>query len=265
MTTENDLISVLLCVYNGEAYIEEALTSLIMQTYRNIEIIVCDDGSDDRTCDIVSAFVKKDERIKLFTKENTGLTKSLNYAIKLAKGDWIARQDADDISIITRLEKQLKYTKENDLSFTTSWCERFNEKGKIDKIPKIPNQIAFDIDLLKYGNVHTHGSFFMKKEIAQDYMYDEKCRYAQDYNLIMRLICGGVRCGIVDEVLYRLRIHNDSISNNKGSSQAINVVNTLKELNINSSYYIGQYKGMGKWFFSIRRKLYIFNKTKRIS
>ena len=101
---ETPLVSVLLPVYNVELYIEEALCSILNQTYTNFECIVIDDASTDRTVQIIESV--KDDRIVLIKKEkNTGYTKNLNEGIKLCKGKYIARMDGDDISYPERFQK----------------------------------------------------------------------------------------------------------------------------------------------------------------
>lgn len=103
------LVSVILPVYNGEKYLREALDSIVNQTYRNIEIIIINDGSQDGTVSILEEYVKKDSRIVLISRENRGLVASLNEGIKIARGEYIARMDADDISHLDRFEKQVDY------------------------------------------------------------------------------------------------------------------------------------------------------------
>ena len=110
-----NLISVLLCTKNNENSIERAVESILMQNYQNIELLILDDFSNDRTFELISKF--KDSRIRIFqNSENLGLTKSLNILIKKSSGEFIARQDGDDFSHIDRLDKQLSYLKHKKLS-----------------------------------------------------------------------------------------------------------------------------------------------------
>ena len=104
------MISVIMSVYNGEKYLALAIESILNQTYPHLEFIVVDDASTDGTPDLLSEFQSLDQRL-LITRNpcRQGLTKSLNRAISLAKGDWIARQDADDISLPDRFQKQLAF------------------------------------------------------------------------------------------------------------------------------------------------------------
>ena len=102
------LISVLLPVFNGEKDIEKAIYSILDQSYKHLELLVLDDGSTDSTYQICVRISNEDNRVKLFkNQKNLGLTKSLNILIKESKGKYLARQDSDDLSKETRLEKQL--------------------------------------------------------------------------------------------------------------------------------------------------------------
>jgi glycosyltransferase involved in cell wall biosynthesis len=104
------LITVLMPVYNGEDYLRDSIESILSQTYLNFEFIIIDDGSTDSSLEIINSYAKQDKRIIVRKNEhNIGLAKSLNAGIKLAKGRYIARQDADDLSSADRLDIQLSY------------------------------------------------------------------------------------------------------------------------------------------------------------
>lgn len=107
------LVSVILPVYNGEKYLKEAIDSILQQTYKDIECIIVNDGSSDTTLDILLDYQKKDNRIVIITRENRGLVTSLNEAIQISHGEYIARMDADDIAHLDRIEKQVCYMEKN--------------------------------------------------------------------------------------------------------------------------------------------------------
>lgn len=110
MAKNNFLISVIMPVYNAQDFLNDSLESILVQTYQNWELIAVDDGSKDKSFEILTSFAKKDRRIKVFkNRKNLGIGKTINIAISKTKGNYIARQDADDISHPTRLEKQLSY------------------------------------------------------------------------------------------------------------------------------------------------------------
>ena len=114
-------ISVIMSVYNGETYLEEAIESVRNQTFKNWELIIINDCSTDSTAEILAGFASKDERIKVHPNEvNLKLPKSLNKAISLSTGKYIARMDADDICLPDRFEKQYKFMEENpDISLSS--------------------------------------------------------------------------------------------------------------------------------------------------
>jgi glycosyltransferase involved in cell wall biosynthesis len=125
------MISVVMSVYNCESYIEEAVKSILFQTYTDFEFIIIDDGSIDQTLEKLTSF--KDDRIKILTNEvNKGLVYSLNKGLKEAKGEYIARMDGDDISLPQRFEKQIEYMEKNQNCLVCGCSyESFGAENKI--------------------------------------------------------------------------------------------------------------------------------------
>ena len=116
MTKEHPLVSVIVPAYNAESFVERTLDSILTQTYTNIEVLVVDDGSQDRTAEIVESFVEKDSRVILLKQENSGVAAARNLAIRKSKGEYIAPIDADDIWYPQKLEKQVQCILEADQS-----------------------------------------------------------------------------------------------------------------------------------------------------
>ena len=102
-------VSIIIPVFKNIHFLKKSLSSAVNQTYKNTEIIIVNDGSYDSSEQKIMQYIKLDKRIKYLPKKHSGLTDSLNYALKKATGDWIARIDLDDISIKSRLSKQVKY------------------------------------------------------------------------------------------------------------------------------------------------------------
>lgn len=127
------LVSVIVPAYNAEKFIGEALDSALSQTYSNIEILVVDDGSQDRTSEVVKAFVQKDDRVILLQQANAGVAAARNLAIEKSRGEYIAPLDADDIWYPQKLEKQMQCFKEADESvgLVYAWSASIDEEGKI--------------------------------------------------------------------------------------------------------------------------------------
>lgn len=206
------LCSVIMSVFNSQNTIEASIQSILSQTFKEFEFLIVDDGSTDNTCDIVQSI--KDPRIKLFNnKQNIGLTKSLNFLIKHSKGKYIARQDADDISLNFRLEKQLNLLENTEFKITTSRAYR-KENQKL--IPRFHLPYKY---VLKYKNPFIHGTLVIEKQLMVDIgMYNEKYIYAQDYKLFSDLIKSSAKVYVFKEPLYVLNMSNN-ISKNKFKEQ----------------------------------------------
>jgi glycosyltransferase involved in cell wall biosynthesis len=211
------LVSVVMSVYNGERYLAQAIDSILCQTYTNFEYVIIDDGSTDRTSEILSRYMFEDARIRVIHQENIGLTKSLNKAIGIAKGRLIARMDSDDISFPRRLEAQIDFLTRNPdhLAIGTSGViidENGTNQGPIN--------LSADANELRVrflaDNYMIHGSVVFRKDIGV--LYDESIRYAQDYDLWVRLLAIGDLANL-DEKLYMWRQHKGGISEKNRTDQ----------------------------------------------
>lgn len=217
MVKESILVSVIMSVYNDEDRIESSIKSILSQTYNNIEFLIVDDFSNDNSHKILKTYESLDNRIKIYkNNKNLGLTKSLNFLISQAKGDYIARQDSDDISFKTRIEEELKFIKNNDLDACSS---RALIKGTNKVIPKFSYYLPISF-ILKYKNPIIHGSLVIKKDVIESIgNYDEDFKYSQDYELITRLIKNNFKIKINKKILYKLNME-DNISNKFKDEQA---------------------------------------------
>lgn len=208
----NPKISVIMSVYNGEKYLRESIESILSQTFSDFEFIIVDDSSTDRSVETIQGY--GDDRIKVTTNEkNIGLTKSLNKALAQARGDYIARQDADDISLPNRLEEQVKYFKKYPgVALLGTSIYRIDEDGRI--LGKMvatasPGKILFK------ENQFSHGTVMFRREVIDKLGgYDESFRCAQDYELWLR-IAKHYEVRILTQILYKLRFHNRAVSMNK--------------------------------------------------
>lgn len=205
------LISVILAVFNDEKNITHAITSILDQTYRNIELLIIDDCSTDKTLDKINSF--DDTRIKVFKNEsNLGLTKSLNLLINHSIGDLIARQDSDDISYPERLEKQLKFLIKKDLdACATRAFVKNSRKGR----PFLTHLLPVSA-VLKFKNPFIHGTLLIKTKVIKSVgLYNEEYKYAQDYKLYLDLKEKNFRIKIMSNKLYTLNTKNNISSKNK--------------------------------------------------
>jgi len=225
-------ISVVMSVYNDEQNVAESVNSILNQSYSNFEFLIMDDGSSDNTNEIIFQF--KDPRIKIFeNKTNIGLTKSLNKLIKFSTGKIIARQDSDDLSVLTRFEKQFKFLKSKNLHICTT---RALIKGTNISIPKYSHYFPVN-HVMKFKNPFIHGTLFMYKNVIEDIgLYDENYEFAQDYKLFSSLINSGFKIGIMNDRLYILNTKNN-ISTNKANMQKYYFEKAKKEYKTNNSIW----------------------------
>ena len=184
-------ISIIAGAYNiGSCYsFERSMESIISQTLRDFEFIICDDGSTDNTFELLSSFAKKDSRIILIKNEiNCGLAASLNRCLEISKGEYIARHDLDDCAAPERLEKQLLYMESNkDIGVLGTFSYLFDENG-------VWGKMQFPIEITKkdylFCSPHQHGSVMFRKEVlveADGYRVAKETRRAEDYDLFMRI------------------------------------------------------------------------------
>lgn len=213
---EHNLISIVLPVYNAEHYVKDTIESIINQSYLNWELIVIDDGSIDRSADIISNYSSFDKRIKLYRQKNMGLAKTLNKGISLAKSNYIARIDADDICKENRLTLQIRELVDNEDVVLVCSNVEYIDSGN--------NTLGFSFSStstrklkkkLEFGNVFFHPTVMFKKDIALKVGgYDERLgKYFEDYMLWVKMLEFG-NVSFLPNHLVKYRIHGDSISSN---------------------------------------------------
>ena len=182
-------ISVVMSVYNAAQYLREAIDSILTQTLPDLEFIIINDGSKDSSSEIIKSY--KDSRIRfLENKSNIGLPKSLNKGIKIAKGNYIARQDADDISMPGRLKYQCDYLENNpEIGLVGSWWEYIDLDGDAFQIGQIPNNNYLIKKLMVENNIKfPHGSVMLIKSSFDEIGgYDERFHFTQDLDLWLRM------------------------------------------------------------------------------
>lgn len=216
-------VSVVMSCYNGEEWIRESIQSVIDQTYTNFEFIIVDDGSTDRSLDIMNEFARQDERITVIAKENTGLTHSLNIGLNESKGEWIARIDSDDICEPFRFERQILRAKANpDFVFVGSGFYIIDETGKTVKEYQCPaNHKELQSNLYNAGFFPPHSSAFFRAGAAKEIGgYRVRIKRAQDWDLWLRLSNVG-KLTAVDEPLVKIRKHSAQVSNEDAGKRQV--------------------------------------------
>ncbi len=245
--TERPEVSVIMAVKDGAKTLRFAIESLFEQTFSSWELVVINDGSTDETGEILEEFFQRDpSRIRIFCQENQGLTKSLNKAIKLSRGRFLARLDADDINLPHRFEAQLSALRREQLDLVVS------RAYKNDTI--VPNTLIYIYGSLKYlqfDNFFVHGSYFGKIEIFAGILYNERYRFAQDYDFITRVLKERKRVGYIFEPLYVLGVGPNQISVKKAEDQ-IAIARSIS-LSHNNSVTMKYYWSLGSK--SLVRKL----------
>lgn len=197
------LISVLMSVYNAEFTLPKAIESILNQTLKEFEFIICDDGSSDRSWDIISGYCVKNSKIKAFKNaKNLGLAASLNKCLSLASGEYIARQDADDISVPDRLEKTLAYLQKNDCPYVGCGVYIFDDES-IWSRRMFPETITKH--MIAQCNPFFHPTMLFKRDVmdfVNGYRAAEETRRTEDYDLVMRLAAEGMIGKNLQECLY---------------------------------------------------------------
>lgn len=212
---ENPKVTVLMAVYNGERYLGEAIESILAQSFTDFEFIIINDGSTDLSRHII--LTHRDPRIRLVdNSDNIGLTKSLNRGLALARGEYVARQDADDRSRDERLLRQVAFLDANpDIVLMGAQTRIIDENGNIIKGKgehKALNHLGISYQLL-FGNPFTHSSVMFRKNIILDKFcgYDESYWYNQDFELWSRVIAGAQTANLPD-ILVDFRSHSRSVT-----------------------------------------------------
>jgi glycosyltransferase involved in cell wall biosynthesis len=224
-------ITVLMPVYNCELFIKEAVDSILNQTFDNFEFLIIDDASTDKTVDIINTYT--DTRIQLIEKPvNSGITNSLNFGLKIAKGEYIARMDGDDISLSKRFAKQVAFLDANPDVVLCGTNFSIIGREKVINLPKTNEDIK--IALLK-GNCIAHPSVMMRNSALEKFnvCYDSKTEPAEDYDLWVRLINKGKLVNL-EEILLQYRVHTTQVSQKRECQQ----INSALESRIKMLKYL---------------------------
>jgi len=247
MNSKNPKISVIMAAYNAEKYIEESIESILSQSFKDFELIIIDDCSSDSTSKIIESFQTKDKRIIfLKNKINLHVSETRNRGIKISRGKYVAIQDADDISMPMRLEKQFSFLENNKNIFLLGSGAKIidelgNEKGNFVPIC----DLAKITQKLKKKNILYHPTIFFRNN---GILYRTKFYHGEDYDLYLRIISSGGVIGNIPETLIRYRVHSYSLTRMQGGISALfaalarkfyferikNIVDTYDNFNVES-------------------------------
>lgn len=211
---DRPLVSVVMGVYNGEHLLKESVESLITQTYKDLEIIVVNDGSKDHSRDVVMELKTKDQRIVFIDRvENIGLTKSLNEGLSYAHGAYIARLDAGDIAFPSRIEEQVNFLEQHpDVGIVGAGIELFHNQCVIREYLYAPDHEAIQAQLLRFTNPLPHSTLMFRRQVIEQLGgYCNSFVRSQDYDLLLRAL-DLTRLASLQKVLVRWRFDPSSLS-----------------------------------------------------
>lgn len=217
------LISVVMPVYNGRRYLAEAMDSILAQTVRDFEFICVDDGSTDDSAAIISEYSKRDARVRLFSRPNTGVWKALNDGIEASRGRLIARMDADDVSLPNRFEKQLAFLEAHP-EVVAVGCPVLvmdADGAPLREMPDPPRWTHEEIDaahLTGGGQVFFHPALIFRRSALERIGLYRNWPAAQDLDLFLRLAEIG-KLANVREILLKYRQHMGSVGHAKMAKQ----------------------------------------------
>lgn len=210
------MISIVMSVYNGEKFISKAIESVLNQTYSNFEFIILDDGSFDNSLNIIQEYSKRDSRIRIISKKNTGLTKSLNIGLNLACGQYIARIDSDDVWEKSKLAKQVQFLESySNYALIGSAYNEIDENDIIIKHNQTVLLTTTDSQIkerIVYCNPFLHSAVLFRTEVLQSIGgYNEDFKYTQDYELWIRIM-SKYKVANLSDILVSRRFSKNMIS-----------------------------------------------------
>lgn len=241
------LISVIVPVYNVEKYIEECLISIKNQTYKNLEIIIVNDGSKDRSIEICKKIINKDKRFLIFNQDNQGLSAARNNGLALANGEYFTFVDSDDYLEINMIESLLESLKDSESEISLCPTTLVKSNGIFIEKPKINGYVPSEtiIDMFfkqKNGMLHTAWGKLFKMDISEDVKFPVGRLYEDQfviYNSVLKH-----KCSISSNTSYYYRIREGSIitNNNNVPKKTIDMMDSMKIL----QYLIKDYPRLKK-------------------
>jgi glycosyltransferase involved in cell wall biosynthesis len=190
MQKSNPLVSVLVATYNSEDFIEKTLDSLLEQTYKDLEILVCDDTSSDSTVNIVKSYQEKDNRIVLMqNSKNLGISLNMNNGIHKAKGEYIAILDADDWAYPYRIEEQVKVMEQDkNVVLCSGYMHICDENLNVKTLRKYPlTDKEIRKAIVRYNPISHPASMWRKSAILKTSLYNKRFPINRDYDLLVRI------------------------------------------------------------------------------
>ncbi|MBZ9851453.1 glycosyltransferase [Mesorhizobium sp. CA14] len=212
------LISVLLPVYNAEPYVAAAVDSILRQDYDRLEVVAIDDGSTDRSLEILERYRCADSRVSIISRANRGLVASLNEGLAAARGELVARMDADDFAYPWRLSRQAAlFAARPELGFCGSVVDMLQHgriaRGRLDPVFRLGLPV-----LSKFFTIFMHPTVVYNRRVVDesDLNYNGSYRHAEDFDLFRRL-AGRYPAAMMPESLLVYRLHSGSVTSRHAS------------------------------------------------
>lgn len=246
------LVSIIMPNYNCAAYLRETVDSVISQTYKNWELLFVDDCSTDDSLEIINSY--NDERIKVFKNPcNSGAAASRNYALREAKGDWIAFLDSDDIWLENKLEHQLTFMTENGYKFSFTGYVHIDENSKsTGKVVVGPKKVGRR-KMYRYNYLGCLTVMYDAKHVGV-IQVDERLQSRNDYAMWLK-VCHKCDCYYLDEFLSKYRIHSNSLSHS-GLKKSLKNQYLLLRLGESKSVVGALYHTAVNIFFGVLKKIF---------
>lgn len=254
---ELPLISVLMGIYNCEGTLEEAVKCIMDQTYKNWELILCDDCSTDGTLKIAKKLAEKDHRIKVIQNDrNLTLAPTLNRCLSVARGEYVARMDGDDICSVDRFEKELDFLMEHpEYALVSCNMELFDKEGTYRTITYLERPLKQDF--VKKSQF-CHAGCMMRIEVIRQldgYSESENRQRVEDYDLWIRMYAHGFSGYNLPEVLYSMRDDRNAFHRRTWKNrinEAKLKVEICRKFDLSMKHYIWSIIPIIKWIIPTR-------------
>lgn len=211
-------VTVLMPVYNAEKYLDEAIKSILEQSFKDFELLIIDDGSRDKSAKIIDKYKQLDQRIRVLTHpKNKGLIYTLNEGLEEINSPFTARMDSDDIALPARLEKQVSFLKADPkVAVVASHVTAFDdETGKeLQLWPEEQKAETFSQirSTLPRANCIAHPSIMARTDVIKKYQYKSSQQHIEDYDLWLRMVADGLIIKKITTPLLRYRVTKTSIT-----------------------------------------------------
>lgn len=207
------VISVIMPVYNCEEYLRDSISSILCQTYTDFEFIIVNDGSSDSSLGQIKRFAKEDSRIKIVSRGNKGLVASLNEGLSLARGEFIARMDADDVALPSRFVVQLEYFKSHpEIDILGGQARAIDEKGQPAGLVRKPIKKRCIRESLKYSCPLIHPTYMVRKDVFRNLKGYRDLVSVEDLDFLLRACESGYKIGNVPNEVLLYRINSAGMS-----------------------------------------------------